>query len=737
MLLVLLATALAEDEGPRTRILLRTTPGTEVQILPRMRDDRDELVFRGNHEDLDAQLEAQRVPLLVDARAFAVGNGTWTLAFDLERRDLGLDVTRYDEGVMLAWTPGSAEQALEVAPAPSLEQLLAGGIEDDLGPRNPMALHPLDGAAAVSLDPRSYPPAFPRWEGPDVPRGRTSALMKRPADSQHAIDGYREVLTEAPDMPSRLFALQKLGEAHFELGLVREALYYQSRLARQDLSRWEGALARVELDRARSLLALGRVEEARGACEAAEAAGAYDPYVLECLALVAFDTASPPIAPTARALARSTGRPRALLLSGQLLLRANHPAEAQPLLHAAAKALHGEQQALALIMEGDAWFAMGKLEQARRSWRDGELSSSREQSRVLALRQRMRGMVEKGPNSWPAAVPQLHLDAERSDRSGAEALYLLAQIADTFSDLDGAIDHRATLLRGFRDIAREPAESELWTALDRRLLELDRGARSLEVAALYREHWYAELRVLVSDTSSLEAVARAFERLGLSDDALDVQREVFAVQTRLDMEDPEALLVLARLYRQVGRLEDALKTIAYLREVDGWKDLRGQILLQEGRIHADLGDEAAARKAWRAAALIPEVKGEAAAEMAMLDVAAGRCDAAVPALQQVVASRDEPSVVQEGRAQLALGRCLLDAGDAEGALEAAKDAAGRATDEVQRRHATWLAATAAKLVGVDSLYDEALVQDDDLWAKIGAEDEAHAAFLAELDRRRR
>ncbi len=737
MLGLMLGLALGADDAPLTRLLLRTSPGAEVQILPRVRDNRDELVIRGNLEDLAPQLAAQRAPLVADAAAYAVGSGTWTVSIDLLRSDLGLDVQRHEEGLVLAWTVGSAAPTLPVTPAPTVEQLIAGTVEADVGERSPQALRSLDGEAAVSLDPQAYPPAFPRWEGPELPRGRTSALLKRPTSELGSLDGYREVLTEAPDMGSRLYALQKLGEAHFELGLVREALYYHDRLSRQDLSTYPGALARVELDKARSLLALGRAEEARDSCVTAHRAGAYSAFVLECLALVAFDTASPPVAPTARALARSTGRPRALLLSGQLLLRANHPEEAQPLLVAAAKALTGEERTLAFIMLGDAWYAQGDLERARRAWRDGETSASREQSRVLALRQRMRGMVESGPNTWLAAVPQLHVDAERRDRAGAEALYLLAQIADTFSDLDGAIDHRARLLARYRDLPREPVASELWSAIDGRLLELDRGSRSLEVAALYREHWDPKLRPLVMDTSSLEAVTRAFERLGLADDALDVQREVFAVQTRLAMEDAEALLVLARLYRQVGRLDDALKTIAYLRGVDGASALRGELLLQEGHVYAAMQDHDKARAAWRSAASIPTVKTEAAAEMAMLDVAAGRCAAAVPALQQILTSRDEPAVVREGRAQLALGRCLLDAGDAAGALSAARDAAGRATDEVQRRHATWLAATAAKLVGVDSLYDEALTQDDDLWARIGAEDEAHTAFLAELDRRRR
>ena len=103
----------------------------------------------------------------------------------------------------------------------------------------------------------------------------------------------------------------------------------------------------------------------------------------------------------------------------------------------------GELRTMALVNTGDALFSTRRYEQAREAWRDAGVD--RDAARVTALRQRTRQLVEEGPETWLASLPDLYRVKDRPDRAGAEALFLLAQIASTFDDLEAAVEHLTAL----------------------------------------------------------------------------------------------------------------------------------------------------------------------------------------------------------------------------------------------------------------------------------------------------
>ncbi len=575
------------------RVRLQLSPGAEVQQVPRVQPGRIELVIRGNRQDLEAQLEGVRVRFLEEADAWSVGGGTWLMEFQVARADVVLTVEREEatDAALLSFKPGVPETVPPPAAAPPLAALLRGDLARNPAQHPALALHPLDGDAALAMDPTSYTLSAPIWQ-PELPNSWEATLLKNHAyETGYTVDRYRHVLTDTLNPELEAYAFYRLGRAHLALELPREAAYYMNRVAGTDVE-WPGP--EVQLARAQAMLANGRWDEARERCADAAAAGAREAEVLECLGVVSLATAAPAPSETARALARATGRPEALLLAGELLQKDHRHREALPLLQEAVDLLpEGAMHTMALINVGDAFLATRQFEQAREAWRDAGLD--RDAARVTALRQRTRQLVEEGAETWLANLPDLYRVKDRPDRAGAEALFLLAQIATTFDDLAAGVEHLTALADKHRELGRRPEVGGwLWELLDQRLKQLAGQERHLELASFYRDNYKPWLQPMVRDTASMEAVARAYEAMGLAEAALDVQREVFAVHTRLELDDAAALVDLARLYVLTDRPAEALRTLEYLRGVPGAAEVRSPALLLEGLVHYQAGrlDEA-------------------------------------------------------------------------------------------------------------------------------------------------
>jgi len=383
-------------------------------------------------------------------------------------------------------------------------------------------------------------------------------------------------------------------------------------------------------------------------------------------------------------------------------------------------------------------FAHGDLPGAREAWRyvglDGELGD------ILTLRQRMTHLVEQGPREWASAIPRLYIVAKRRDRAGAEAGYLLAQIAEALGDTAGAAEHLARLLdRQSAIVEFSDVPERLWRIISRRLSLLQRQGRSLEQVAFYRDYYRTKLRGFVEDTTQLEGVANAYEELGLYGHALNVQREVFAIHSQQEKEDIPALLHLVRLYVKTNRPLEALETTAYMRRAKGFSSAVAPVAIYEGRSYSAIGEMGKAEASFKKAAKTPAFRMEAVGRLALMYAADDSCEKALPGLQELALALpgQAPDDILDGRVHIALARCLLSEGRPEEALVAAADGAGRSDDELHKRYATYLAAMAAREAKspVSKMYQDALESYDDLWANLGREAVTDASFQKALDAR--
>ncbi len=710
-------------------VLFRPSPEALVRVLPQVDPTRVELVVHENQAPLDQQLEGKRTPWVLDMDAWSVGGGTWFMVFDLAREDLGVQVT----AVPPRWELRLVPDGRTVPPPPQtvpVRLLIAGDVARQPGERGLTSLHPLDGdVAQARLDATTFTPSYPVWQPPKGRTAEAELLAPPEGDPMRAIDRYRHVLTGSKVPRHQAMALYQLGHAHLDAGLYREASHYLGRL-----DEFEGHFPPIHgrLAQSRAALAAGQTDLARSRCTEAASVGARSVHVLECLGSVALATGGPAPSELARALAARTARAESLLLAAQLFQQDHRHGEARKLLAGVVPVLEGELSAIARLSLGDSLFAEGDLDGARVAW--GSVTQGGELGALVRERLRLRAMVEAGPSAWPAWLPELYRAARAEGPQGAEALYTLSQVSEMLGDLDGAADHLAALLDRYgSSLERSDVPARLWALSARRMDQLARAERQLELAAFHEEHYSPRLRPHVDDTGPLEGVASAYEALGLYEEALDVSREVFAIHTRQDRDEPGFLVTLARLYARVGRLDESLETLSYTRRVRGAGPWRGEMLLLEGQVLLELGKVEDASKSWREAARFADVKHEAGARLALQDASTGRCDRAVPALTGLVALplSEQPLPVTDGRAWLALARCQLDQGERDAALASAREAAGRSDDLLHKRYATYLASLAG---GDQGLTDDALRSDEDLWAALGREADEDAAFEAELAR---
>ncbi len=722
MFLALLATVTAE---PR-HVELDGGAECRVRQLPRTDAGRVQWTFRNVDTPLLAQLEGIYTDGVKNWDAVGIGGGTWIVTAYLDpERELTATWRWTPEGPALLIIDDGAPELVLVQEAPTLEALVAGEVPRQADPVASTPLSPLRGdALSLRLDVATFPAAFPSWE-PNVAAGQRAMLQ--PGDDLLAVDRYRHVLTESEDDYVRAAANFRLAEAHRDLGMAREAAHYFERVSELDAA-WPEAS--VHLHRAQAALAVGRADQARALCSEVATVRYREAQVLECLGLVALETGDPAPAPTGRALARASARPESLVLAAQLLQLDGRHLEAEPLLVEALSDLDDPRlAAVAWASLGDARFHIGDNEGARRAW--AEVVSDPQLGDIVRVRKTMLVMVEEGARSWPSNIPNLYTLAELPGLAGAEAQWLLAQVALELGDFEGAAGHLAAILdRPDVDLSDSDLPAVLWDVIETRLGELERAGRQLDQLAFFRDSWRSELEPEVTDVARLLSVATAYEDLELHDDALSVHRIVFSIRSRLGESSPDDLFTLARLYFEVGRPDEALETLEFLRRGAVPADLTGATWLLEGDVLLSLGEEDEAMQAWRKAALQRDTKVEATTRMALLDAREGRCARARPALEDLVRQKEESLEVREGHVHLTLARCYLEEGRNEEAAAAAREAAGRSEDELTRRYATWLASEADR--GDDELLARALASDDDLWAALGRERSADSAFDAEI-----
>ncbi|MFT5583652.1 MAG: tetratricopeptide (TPR) repeat protein [Cognaticolwellia sp.] len=721
-------------------LALQAGPVARVQTLPQVNPLRQQWVIHASDAPLSDQVPRNLfVPGLRSVDIYGVGGGSWMVGVELE-----------EAGLVGAWRSGSdGELVLEfrvgnpvlvaVPSALSLEELLASPPKRVTQAVSSSSLQPLSGlASTLALQGGEIDPAFPVWT-PNLPAEVRDVLRLEPAPTAETLDRYREALHHT-DPYIRAVSAYRLAQAHEAMGMHREAAHYYRRVMESD-GAWPRNILPLAL--ARAELATERVDAAREACLSAWGVSrSRDEQVAVCLGLVSLQSADPAPAPLGRVLASVSGHPLHLLLAAQLLQADGYHREATPLLETALGALGAEDEHLERRIRaslGDAYLHQGRLDEARDQWRD--VGHKGPLGEVIWLRQRTLVMVQSGPGEWAKHLPDLDAFVFRGGEGAAEALFLQAQVAITLGDDEAAADALVQILDHHRRVANANAiPLLLWEVLVRRLNSLERQDRKLDIIGLHRRYWRGGLEEVVQDTAPLELVVDAYTQTGLADQAMRIQRQIFAIQTRLGSSSPRDLLRLAELYQAAGRHDDALRTLDFLAGQGVPKGLLGRRQMALGEVLLSLDQEPEAREAWTRAEKLPGSQVKARLALAMLDARLGDCSAALPRLQALDRLEPEPDQarIRSGEMHLVMARCLLQGGDPSGAADAATEAAGRSPDEHTQRYATFLAAEAMRGAGQDpGMLQEALESGDDLWSDVAQGLSRDDAFRADLQRRRK
>lgn len=616
--------------------LLEVSPGASVEVLPPAVPGRLDVAVHANRLPLDADRLSQDLRA-IDVDAWSVGDGTWFVAVHLP------------EPASLLAEPAPGGFRLVVAPprdpeaAPEgLDVLLADTATRRAEPPPRRPLVPLGGSAA------SYPVPVEAW---------TLGFAPPRADGLDPHVRIAEARRRLPDPAAR----RLLGEAHLDLGLYREAAYYlESALASAP------ADPRTVLLAATARVALGDWRAATGHCRVAATLAAERGQVYGCLGLAALATGRPAPTPIARVLA-GLETPAARLLAGLLFLRDNRHADAARVLDGVE--LAGELAPLAALALGDALYGMaGDPLRADAAWaRAGHDPRWRD---VADLRRRMGRMVAGGPRTWGRDLPELVSLSERPDRAGAEATWLLLQVAEVHGDWQTASEHAGALWRFHPALARKADVPErLLRATTRRVEALLAVDRPVEALAEFETSWREELDRALVDPGLLFTVARTATGLGLSERALALHRRGMDVEVRAGRETLDAVLVVARLYARVGRTVEARDALAFARKMAaGTPRERDVDLALAARLASD-GEVDEARRLW---ARFPGPVSER--WTALLDHDCAR----LVALVDPPGSPDGPD---RERLALARLRCLATRGPKDEALALAASLRGVVPDE--------------------------------------------------------
>jgi tetratricopeptide (TPR) repeat protein len=387
--------------------------------------------------------------------------------------------------------------------------------------------------------------------------------------------------------------------------------------------------------------------------------------VYACLGSVSLVSGKPSPSAVAQGLAAS-GSVRERLKAALLFEMDNRYEEAAILLRELPA--EGPMGSLVLMALGDALYEVGDGAEADTAWARAALDP---RWRALAdLRRRMGRMAAGGPRTWGRELPTLVALSRRSDRIGAESVWLLQQVAEVQGDWETAAERAAELWRFHPQLARAvDAPERLLTASLRRVDLLLGEQRPVESLAFFDNTWRAELDRAIVDPTLLYSLAQAAESLGLYDRALSLHLRGMGVDVAVGRETLGPVLELARLYARVGRGLEAKDALEYARKLPEGRARRRDVDLALAALLQSEGDLERARPLWRRA-------GGPVAE-AWLTLVEEDCDALV----QRAAPPEAPDGPEQVRWSLERLECLVSRGEPAEAEALAEALQGRAQPE--------------------------------------------------------
>jgi tetratricopeptide (TPR) repeat protein len=338
-------------------------------------------------------------------------------------------------------------------------------------------------------------------------------------------------------------------------------------------------------------------------------------------------------------------------------------------------------------------------------------------------------MIHDGVRNWPSWVPDIDRMAREGGPQGAEALYLLAQINERYLDWEAAAAAYAAMWDLYPTVRGSQVPAHLLDACTHRIDGLARDSRDAELVAVYENCWREPLAEHVTSVSMFEAASRAFERLGLSEDALAVQLDLTTVLASVGREDPLQLARLALLNLAAERPEEALDTVRYGRLLATTSVQRASLDVAEGETLLEMGRLEEGFAALRRAAADPTVRATALQRVGVAQLRLGQCDAGLAALGPALVGAPLPDT-SPGDVELLALRCAVNLERGPEALVLADLAIRRSQDEWTPKEARWLATFVGRHGGLDIPAE--LRSEEPILEAIRGEDATHAAFLAEI-----
>ena len=578
MLWLGLTLALAQD--PSGSLALSLSPGATVEVSPRLVGEAIEVTVHNNHVPLREQLRGRAASGILDISSVSVGGGTWFLTVYTTDRGNTVAVEDTPDGVLLRPVPApEAETPAPLEPV-TVADLAADRVHPPLGVPPTRTLLPLLGGAAATSVASGHRLPLVAWRGPSLTSDQQSQLSGTTL-GWPAITRYNHALVSSEDAALKQAARYRLAVAYDAMALPRESDHYLSEMQVNG----DRGLA-VALLRARSSMRLGDWDGMRQHCSTATEADLQHIATLQCLAVLAVQTGTPSAGAAGRLLLERSDDPSAQLLASRALLRDHHYAEALDVLRALIDVAERPSPEL-LAVWGDAELAAGDLDQARAAWEAVPWDS--EPGALGRVRLHQIDMLEAGPTTWLAKLPELHRLVTGPDRVSSEALQLLAQIGERFGDPETEALALASLLSRHRAVARQSdVLSRLLVSCGGRLQSLHGQGRFVEQVALYRRCWDPMLNDVVRETGPVQQVADAYRELSLFEAALDVQLEVARMRSRDERPDNAATTRLAALYNDVDRPLEALQTVEYVRSQRPDASLRRALMTEAARAHMAL-----------------------------------------------------------------------------------------------------------------------------------------------------
>lgn len=683
MWFLLFALAVFGQDVPVGSLVIETSPDATMRLFDRVNPDRIELAVYENRKPLSDQLKYQQTDHIADAWAVSTGSGTWFVTLYVS--DPRVDARIEKQGARHIIRTNLRPNEVPIAPksVATVDELLSGDVPRI--PARPAAipLRPVWGDSwYVRLDPRSVRMPLPTWkpEYPDLPPGPPSL---------DRIDALRKLRAMEKDRDRRDILLQLMALDYQALGLHQEARTYFDQLA-FGFSR--APQVSLLLHQADAALATGQWETAHRRCKEAHEAGADTASTLVCIGSVALATGSPAPGATADSLIATAPGPGGSLIASQLYFLDNRYADARSALARIStwpRQLERWKDATA----GDIAIAQRDLDAARSHW--AKVGNRGILGALAEHRMRLIRLNKASPSEWAMELPGISRTIRRRRWTAAEGHYMGAQIGEVLNEYGLAAEHLTALVDKHPEILKSSdVLPRLLSTCDTRLRLLHRADRTGDLVAFHNECWRDELQAIVVDPTLLEIVAEAYEKLGLWERGLSVQRDAVAAYVREDQENGPALTRLARLYLRTKRAPEALETTAYARRRADVSAVRAELLLIDGQAHLSLGNLEKALASWRSVPSNSPLKSEANIQTAMSLASAGRCAQASPMLTAWLdRSSAQPSeLVEPEEAQLALARCAIANNRPKSAIEFATQVG---ESETWRPQASWIASSAA------------------------------------------